>query len=156
MSDILVAGIGNVFLGDDGFGVEVVRRMPPRPGVKVVDFGIRSVALAYALTEPWSAVILVDAAPRGGKPGTLYVIEPTLEERPRDVLLEAHAMDPVRVLAAARNLGATLPPIRLVGCEPKFLGSEEELADGLSGPVSEAVEPAVAMVESLISELSHA
>ena len=76
---ILIAGIGNIFLGDDAFGVEVARRLVRRrlpDGVRVVDFGIRGLDLTYALLDGYEAVILVDAAPRGGPPGTLYVLEP--------------------------------------------------------------------------------
>ncbi|HVH13782.1 MAG TPA: hydrogenase maturation protease, partial [Longimicrobium sp.] len=108
---ILVAGIGNIFLGDDGFGVEVVRRLAADAlpaGVEVVDFGIRGMDLAYALQKPYAAVVMVDAAPRGGAAGTLYVIEPD-DGGDSPAELATHAMDPVRVLRLARTLGGTPP-----------------------------------------------
>jgi hydrogenase maturation protease len=149
---VLVAGIGNLFLGDDAFGVEVLRRLSQRPlpkDVHAVDFGIRGVDLAYALLESWDAAILVDATPRGGEPGTLYVVEPATGGPPS---IEAHAMDPVRVLSFARELGQVPPILRVVGCEP--VSVEEGI--GLSPPVEAAVEPAIAKIEQLLSELRHA
>ena len=115
---ILVAGIGNVFLGDDGFGVAVAGRLAAAtlpPGVDVVDFGIRGMDLAYALRD-YDVAILVDAVPRGGAPGTLYVIEPELDAD--EAGPDAHGMDPVKVLALARGLGDPLPRVLVVGCEP--------------------------------------
>src|SRR3712207_6645350 len=103
---ILVAGIGNIFLGDDGFGVEVVRRLAGRElpaGVDVQDFGIRGLDLMYALGDGYDAAVLVDAVPRGEPPGTLSVIEP--EPEADDVPLDAHGMDPAKVLALAQQLG---------------------------------------------------
>src|SRR6185369_15085580 len=102
---ILVAGIGNIFLGDDAFGCEVVQRLSRRPqpeGVRVIDFGIRGLDLVYALLKNNDAVILIDATARGGQPGTLYVIDP---EIPEDVhaALETHEMNPMHVLAVARQ-----------------------------------------------------
>ena len=108
---ILVAGIGNILLGDDGFGVEVVNRLAERSlpdGVQVVDFGIRGLDLAYALLEEYDAVIFVDATSRGQTPGTLYVIEVPCEQ-PGEISIDAHGMDPVKVLSLARALGA--PPV---------------------------------------------
>lgn len=156
---ILVAGIGNIFLADDGFGVEVVRRLlerPPLPGVEVVDFGIRGLDLAYALQTDYAAVVLVDAAPRGYPPGTLSVIEPRLDSPPGQAVLEPHGMDPVRVLLLARSLGAELPPVRLVACEPEVLepGDGGELLVALSEPVRAAVAPAVELVTELVLELA--
>jgi len=115
---ILIAGIGNVFLADDGFGVEVARLLAQRelpPGVKVADFGIRGMDLAYALRD-YDVAIFLDAVPRGGPPGTLYVIEPELDGT--QVGPDAHAMDPVKVLALADGLGDPLPRVLVVGCEP--------------------------------------
>src|SRR5271166_763739 len=106
---VLVAGIGNIFLGDDAFGVEVINRLAQRPlpgDVCIVDFGIRSFDLAYALMEDWELVILVDALPRGGEPGTLYTLEPELpngEEVTPD--LDAHTMNPGAVLQLVSALG---------------------------------------------------
>jgi hydrogenase maturation protease len=156
LRSILVAGIGNVFLADDAFGVEVARRLAERElplGVKVADFGIRGMDLAYELQEDYDAAILVDAVPRGGTPGTLYVIEADLDAA--EPVLDAHAMDPVRVLGLARTLGSLPPRVLVVGCEPSTAMSldDEELVMGLSPPVRAAIEEAVALVESVLEEL---
>jgi hydrogenase maturation protease len=146
---ILVAGVGNLFLGDDGFGCEVVRRLAQRPlpeGVRAVDFGIRGLDLAYALLEPWDAAVFVDATPRGGAPGTLYLLEPHSDAPPE---IEAHAMDPARVLSFARELGAVPSTLRVLGCEPA--SADEGI--GLSEPVEAAVERAVERLQRLIEEL---
>jgi hydrogenase maturation protease len=155
---VLVAGIGNIFLGDDGFGVAVAQRLAERPlpdGVRVVDFGIRGMDLVYALLEEYDAVILVDTAPRGEAPGTLSLIEPRIDPV-GEIALDAHGMDPVKVLTLARALGA--PPTRtfLVACEPGRVvsgDSGEEMVMALSEPVQGAVEGAVAMVESLMEKI---
>jgi hydrogenase maturation protease len=154
---VLVAGIGNVFLGDDGFGVEVVRRLAHRKlpeGVAVRDFGIRGMDLAYVLQEDYELVVFVDATPRGGNPGTIYLIEPEIEDD-GEVSLDTHGMDPVKVIKLSRWLGA--PPIRtlLVGCEPQVIVDGEDYDDmvmELSEPVQEAVAEAVEMVESLVAK----
>ena len=154
---ILVAGIGNIFLGDDAFGVEVVNRLAKRElpaGVDVVDFGIRGMDLAYALQEPYDAAIFVDAAPRGEPPGTLSVIEP---ERPEDeAVVDTHGMDPVKVLALARELGRVPARTLVLACEPaNVIHGEpgEELTGELSEPVRAAVDEAVRLVESLATDL---
>lgn len=153
---VLVAGIGNVLLADDGFGVEVARLLTQRElpaGVKVADFGIRGMDLAYELQEDYDAAVLVDAVPRGEPPGTLYVIEPDLDERGGG--LDPHAMDPVRVLALARVLGSLPPRIVVVGCEPAVMKEpdDETLTMELSAPVRAATSAAVELVESLLGEL---
>ena len=154
---VLVAGIGNVFLGDDGFGVEVARRLLARelpPGVDVADFGIRGMDLVYALGDDYDAVIFVDAVPRGATPGTLYVIEPEIDEN--ELSLDTHGMDPVKVLRLARELGPVPERLRVVGCEPltRMSGdAAEDLVGELSEPVRVAVEEAARMVESLLDEL---
>ena len=153
---ILVAGIGNVFLGDDGFGVEVANRLlgrAPPAGVHVEDFGIRGMDLAYALAG-YDVAVLVDASPRGQPPGTLYLIEPELGDE--DLAgPDAHGMDPVKVLSLARALGEPLPRVLVVGCEPatRMTGDEDEVVAELSEPVSAAVDEAVRMVEGLTEEL---
>jgi hydrogenase maturation protease len=155
---ILVAGIGNIFLGDDGFGVEVIRRMAGLKlpeGVRVADFGIRGFDLAYALEDGYETTILVDACPHGEAPGTLYVIEPDpnlgdgAEAPPA---LEAHAMNPMSVLRAARAMNIEVKKVLLVGCEPGTLGGEEGQM-GLSAPVEAAVDEAVKLVESLVRRI---
>ncbi|HZF07557.1 MAG TPA: hydrogenase maturation protease [Thermoanaerobaculia bacterium] len=148
MSGILVAGIGNVFLGDDGFGSEVVRRLAglPRPaGVRIVDFGIRGLHLAFDLFEhPDDTTILVDLTPRGGEPGTVYLIEPNLEALAgfASGRADAHAMTPDAVFALLRSMGGTPGRVWIVGCEP--LSTEDEI--GLSPPVERAVGEAVQLI----------
>ena len=152
---ILVAGIGNVFLGDDGFGVAVAGRLAASAlpaGVDVVDFGIRGMDLAFALRD-YDVAIFVDAVPRGGAPGTVYVIEPDVAGA--QVGPDAHAMDPVQVLALARSLGDPLPRVLVVGCEPAAVPMEEdELSAQLSEPVRAALDGAVRTVESLLDDLT--
>jgi hydrogenase maturation protease len=154
---ILVAGIGNVFLGDDGFGVEVVRRLARcdlPAGVNVVDFGIRGFDLAYALADGYDAALLIDAAPRGETPGTLVVIEPEIDEAP-DAPIEAHGMDPEAVLRLARRFGRVPRRTLIVGCEPEVLGDPQglEIVAELSASVGAAVDRAVDLVRSLLGEL---
>lgn len=157
---ILVAGVGNIFLGDDGFGVEVIRRLAERvmpEGVEVVDFGIRGMDLAYALQDDYKLVVFVDVTPRGGEPGTVYLIEPEIEED-GEVALDTHGMDPVKVIKLARVLGARPPRTLVVGCEPQVVISGEDYDDmlmELSEPVQAAVGEAVKMVESLVEEIGE-
>lgn len=160
MSGILVAGVGNIFKGDDAFGVEVAQRLAKKAlpeGVKVVDFGIRGIDLTYALLDGYAVAVLVDAVQRGGEPGTLYVIEPEWpaeeEPDPEDLLIAPHDLDPAKVLRLVRVLGGECGRVVLVGCEPLTFGDEEEGAMGLSPPVAAAVDEAVAAVETLIREL---
>jgi hydrogenase maturation protease len=156
---ILVAGVGNVFLGDDGFGVEVVRRLAGRglpEGMEVVDFGIRGMDLAYALQDDYDVVVFVDATPRGEEPGTVYLIEPEIEED-GGVVLDTHGMDPVNVIKLARALGAKPTRTLVVGCEPQLVVSGEDYEDmlmELSEPVRAAVDEAVKLVESLVEEIN--
>ncbi|MEO5904568.1 MAG: hydrogenase maturation protease [Gemmatimonadaceae bacterium] len=157
--DILVAGIGNIFLGDDGFGVEVVQRLARRklpPGVRVIDFGIRGYDLAYAIVAAPDHTILVDACPRSQSPGTVFVLEPDLDSLNSDesmpAVLDAHDMNPMHVLKLARSLGAELRNVLVVGCEPASLGPPEGYM-GLSGPVEAAVDLAVTQIESLVARL---
>jgi hydrogenase maturation protease len=154
---VLVAGIGNVFLGDDGFGVVLAHRLAERAlpaGVDVVDFGIRGMDLAYALHDGYDAVVLLDATPRGDVPGTLYVIEPELDDA--HVALDAHGMDPVKVLGLARELGGPPPRTLVVGCEPltRMTGDEEDVVADVSEPVQAALDDAVTLVETLLADLT--
>ena len=144
---ILVAGIGNIFHGDDAFGVEVANRLFKRtlpPEVRVVDFGIRGFDLAYALLDGYDVTILVDATTRGRAPGSLYTIEIDsnstggLDEGQFNVA--THGMNPMRVLQLARSMGGVAGRILLVGCEPETLGSEEEGQMGLSASVAAVVD----------------
>lgn len=155
---ILVAGIGNIFLADDAFGVEVAQRLAQReqpPGVDVKDFGIRGMDLVYALGESYDAAVFVDAVPRGEAPGTLFVIEPELDFEPDEVMVDAHGMDPVKVLALAGELGPIPKRVLVVGCEPQvqMTGDEEELVGEISEPVRAVLDEAVKLVESVLAEL---
>jgi hydrogenase maturation protease len=153
---ILVAGIGNIFLGDDGFGVEVVRRLAQRPlpeGVRVVDYGIRGFDLSCALMEGYDAHILVDALQRGGAAGTLYVIEPDLAPSVSEEVVSPHGLHPAQVFALVRAMGGEPRCVRLVGCEPASFGSEEEPVMGLSPAVERAVDEAIGMIEGIVREL---
>jgi hydrogenase maturation protease len=159
----LVACLGNIFLSDDGFGVEVARRLARfelPDGVRVTDYGIRGMHLAYDLAEGFDSTILVDATQRGGKPGTVYLIEPETAGDGPDPddggtgamlasmsLLNAHGMQPDLVLSLAGTLGADAGRVLVVGCEPASL--EEGI--GLSAPVAAAVDDAVRMVTKLVT-----
>ncbi len=148
---VLVAGIGNIFLGDDGFGPEVVRRLPADrlgSGVRVVDYGIRGMHLAYDLLDAWDALVLVDAVPDRGEAGALVVLEIGADDVPA-AGLDAHAMDPGAVIAGLSALGGTLPPTVLVGCQ----APECEERIGLSAAVEAAVDGAVDEVRALVSDL---
>ena len=155
---VLVAGIGNVFLGDDGWGVALAGRIATRelpPGVDVADFGIRGMDLAFAMAD-YEAVILLDATPRGERAGTLSVIEADPGEG--ETSLDAHGMDPVRVLALARTLGdGPVPRTFVVGCEPHthMTAEDEHIVAELTEPVRAALEPAVALVEDLLADLTR-
>jgi len=158
---ILLACIGNIFLGDDGFGVEVARRLafqPLPPDVTVKDFGIRGFDLAYALMEPYELTILVDACARGGVPGTIYLIEPDpvspmVNDDESHPGLELHGMNPMNVRRMVKSLGGTPGRMLIVGCEPAQLGSEHDGQFGLSEPVKAAVEEAIPLIESLVSKV---
>ena len=158
---ILIAGIGNIFLGDDAFGVEVVQRLancklPDR--VKAIDFGIRGFDLACALLDGYDVTVLVDACPRGGTPGSVYVIEPDLSSLDRQEAqqssVDAHSMNPLNVIRLAKSMGGELKRIVLVGCEPATLGPEEGHM-GLSDPVATAVGVAETVVQSLVHKIRN-
>ena len=160
MSRILIACVGNIFLGDDGFGVEVARRLTSRSmplDVSVRDFGIRGFDLAYALMDSYDLTILVDACSRGGAPGTVYLIEPDpIEEDSTHAglpQLEPHGMNPMNVLRMVKSLGGTPGRVLVVGCEPAQLESDHDGQLGLSEPVQAGVEDAIAMIESLVSKV---
>ena len=160
----LVACLGNIFLSDDGFGVEVARRLARESlpeGVRVTDYGIRGMHLAYDLAEGFDTTILVDSAQRGDAPGTVYLIEPepdTPAEGEDDAalarisLFNAHGMQPDLVLSLAGSLGGDAGRVLVVGCEPATL--EEGI--GLSAPVTAAVDEAVQMITRLVTTGQHA
>ena len=153
---ILVAGIGNIFLGDDAFGVEVAQRLARRQlpdEVWVVDFGIRGLDLTYALLDGYETVLLVDAVPRGGPPGTLYILEPERDTTPGGVAIDGHSMDPVKVLRLVEAMGGRIERLLLIGCEPAQAADYEEMQPGLSEAVRASVDEAVRLIESLIARL---
>ncbi len=144
---ILIAGIGNIFLGDDAFGVEVAKRLAERAwpdGVRAVDFGIRGFDLAFAMLDGADLTIFVDATPRGEEPGTLYVIDPDTRDVAAEV--DGHSMNPLAVLQLVKTMGGEFRRLLIVGCEPA--SCEERM--GLSGPVEASVDRAVALIEELV------
>lgn len=160
----LVACLGNIFLSDDGFGVEVARRLAREDlpdGTRVTDYGIRGMHLAYDLAEGWDATILVDAAQRGGKPGTVYVIEPE-RQPPTDggaspgltesMLFDPHGMQPDAMLGMTGMLGAEAGRVLVVGCEPASVAE----GIGLSAPVAAAVDEAARVVLYLVRDATGA
>jgi len=147
-SRVLVAGVGNIFFGDDGFGPEVARVLASEPlEAKVEDFGIRGIHLSYELLNGYERAILIDAVPRGGAPGTLYVIEPDVSASGNGTP-NGHTMDLQNVFAFVRTLGGDAPAVTIVGCEPET--TEEGI--GLSAPVAAAVEGGAALVRRLREE----
>lgn len=158
---ILIAGIGNVFLGDDAFGSAVARNLTRRTwpaGVRVVDFGIRGIDLAYALMDGCDVTILIDAVPRGGEPGTTYLMELNIAAAqdaadPAAPAVQTHGMDLASVFRLVESMGVRIGRLLLVGCEPTPLHSEHDMLDGLSPPVAGAVGAAVELIESVIDKL---
>ncbi|WP_458318341.1 hydrogenase maturation protease [Mycolicibacterium brisbanense] len=150
----MIAGIGNIFLGDDGFGPEVirhVRRQPDDERIRLRDYGIGGMHLAYDLLDDWDALILVDALPCQGSPGTLHVFEADFADLPGPAGLDAHAMDPAAVFAGLTALGGAPPYTVVIGCEV------ETVADGigLSDSVTAAIPGAVAAVEAATARLAN-
>ena len=150
---ILIAGIGNIFLGDDAFGVETVRKLSELPmpqGVRVIDFGIRSYDLAYAIMDGYDIVIMVDATPRGEVPGTVYLMELNVDSAGELAVEDAnaHSLNPLGVLQMVRALdGEFEGRIYLVGCEPAVLENEDGVF-GLSPAVDAAVPQAIGLIQS--------
>jgi hydrogenase maturation protease len=149
---MLIAGVGNIFLGDDGFGAEVARRLAAvdlPDWVRVADYGISGMHLAYDLAEGYETTILVDASPRGGEPGTVYVLEVDAgvpQVAGKSPLPDAHGMQPDVVFSMLDLLGADAGRVLVVGCEPA--GTDEGI--GLSAPVAAAVDEAVRIVLDLV------
>jgi hydrogenase maturation protease len=170
---LLIAGVGNIFLGDDGFGVEVTNRLASADlpdWAQVVDYGIRGLHLAYDLAGGYTSAILIDATPRGGAPGTIYVIEPDLAKPasaaadegaadegaadegaaaaiPGNPMFDAHGMQPDVVFSMLAMLEAETRHVLVVGCEP----ANVDYGIGLSEPVAAAVDEAVKVVLDLVS-----
>jgi hydrogenase maturation protease len=152
---VLVAGIGNLFLGDDGFGPEVVRHLQaagqrPLPAdVRLIDYGIRGLHLCYDLLDGYAALILIDALPANRRPGEVTVLAVGANDLARsDAGYDPHGMNPVAVLAGLPTLGGTLPPTYMVGAQPMDLTE----GIGLSEPLRRAVPAAAAAVRALLAE----
>ncbi len=158
---ILLACIGNIFHGDDAFGVEVAKSLAVRDlpeNVKLFDYGIRGFDLAFALVDGYDITVFVDAMKRNEPPGTLYVFEPDLSEidgaETNNAMIETHGLNPMKVLSMAKGMGAKFGKLLVVGCEPETLGGEHGMM-GLSDAVQAAIEPAVERIISLIEELNN-
>jgi hydrogenase maturation protease len=152
---ILIAGIGNIFMGDDAFGCEVIRELAERElpnEVALQDFGIRSYDLAYALIEDYEAIVLVDAVARGASPGTVFLIEPELGHPGAEAAVDPHTMNPMLVLQTAQRLGGIKAKVYVAGCEPQSLEPEDGQLS-LSAPVQAAVPEAAAMIVTLLSDV---
>ena len=154
---VMIAGIGNMFMKDDGFGSAVVKKIMNRQlpeGVEVKDFGTSGLKLAYDLMKGYDALIFLDASARGEKPGTLYVIEPNESDFSNDLEqggpIDPHGADPVTVLRFVKSIGSWPGKVVVVACEPE---SVDEFEIGLSEPVDSAIDPAVEMVEEIIGEI---
>jgi hydrogenase maturation protease len=152
MTSVLVAGIGNLFLGDDGFGPEVVRRLVARgglpPQVRLVDYGIRGMHLAYDLLDGYDALVLVDALPGNGSPGDITVLEVGAGDLGGGEF-DAHGMDPVAVLASLDRLGGTLPTTYVVGCRPASVAEGIGLSEAVSAAIPNAIEAVHAVIRRL-------
>jgi len=150
---ILIAGVGNIFLGDDGFGPEVIRHLggcfDDDDSVRVADYGIGGMHLAYDLLDDWSALVLVDALPNRGSPGTLHVFDADHESLGNAPGLDAHGMDPAAVFAGLSTLGGSAPRTVVVGCES--LDTDEGI--GLSDPLRTALPAAVRAVQAAVALL---
>lgn len=148
---IFVVGVGNIFLGDDGFGVEVATRMKRRPtpdGVRVDEYGIRGVHLAYELLEgTYDLVILVDALDLGEEPGMISVFEPELDSD-SEVVPDAHDLDPASVMGLLAGLGGSVGRMLVVGCQPSTMDDRI----GLSAPVEASVDEAIRVVDEIVQE----
>ena len=156
---ILIAGIGNIFHGDDAFGVSVVSQLADAPpeNARVVEFGIRGFDLVLALLEGHALTIFVDSVQKGGPPGSVYLIEPDLGELPdasaSGIFENAHGLNPCKVLSIAKSLGASLGRVLVLGCEPATLGDDTG-SIGLSEPAQAAIGPAIEMIRSVIDDFN--
>jgi hydrogenase maturation protease len=154
---ILVAGVGNAWLQDDAFGGECARRLEARgvpAGVTVMDFGTGGLDLAYELMRGYDALVLLDASRQGGEPGTLYVIEPDMEEYTGEIadgdVIDPHGMDPGTMLRFVGAIGGFSGKVVVIGCEP---GEVDEVGLGLTPPVAAAVDRALELVTRTVEEL---
>jgi hydrogenase maturation protease len=159
MKRILIAGIGNAWLQDDGFGSEVVKRLEGRQlpeGTAVFDFGTGGLDLAYEVMRGYDALVLVDVSRQGGEPGTLYVMEALEDDVEAGIedgqIINPHAMDPQTVLRFVKTLGAWPGKVVVVACEPARV---EEMGLGLSDDVARAVDGAVELVIKTVGDLQR-
>jgi hydrogenase maturation protease len=152
---VLVAGIGNIFLADDGFGPEVARRLaavrPDPEDVRVVDYGIRGMHLAYDLLDGYDALVIVDAVPSAdGRPGALTLLSVGPEDL-GEAELDAHGMSPLAVLSSLGSLGGSLPPTYVLGCCPESLDESMGLSETVAAVVDEAVAVTDRVVDALLA-----
>lgn len=151
---ILVAGIGNVLRGDDGFGIAVLERLRAtiggRPGVTMIETGIAGISLVQQLLDGYDALIMVDAVERAAAPGALFVLEPDLEQLASDQAIDPHQTDPEGVLRMAASIGSLPRKVWIVGCQAREC---DELGAGLSEEVRRAVPAAAARVEAMVERL---
>lgn len=157
---VLVAGVGNIFLGDDGFGVEVVRNIPSSSfssEVFVKDFGISSVHLAFELLNGYNYLVLLDAIQTGERPGTLSLIEVDQQDVLANTtsIADAHTMSPTTVLKMLDEFGGRVGRVFVIGCEPKSLEEEIYLSDVVAGAIPGAVEMLHELVSSLLNDQLH-
>jgi hydrogenase maturation protease len=152
----LVAGIGNVFLSDDAFGVEVAHQLAGRrlpDGVRAEDYGIRGIHLAYELLEGYDTLLLVDAVPMGEPPGTLAVIEPEVDAYISDVqdipMVDAHTMSPDIVLGTLGRLGGSVGHVVIVGCQPADLREGMGLSPAVAAVVDDAADLCLEVLEAV-------
>jgi hydrogenase maturation protease len=151
----LVAGIGNVFLSDDAFGVEVAQRLAERPlpeGVRAEDYGIRGIHLAYELLEGYDTLVLIDAVPIGQPPGTLAVIEPEVDADTAIPMVDAHTMGPDVVLATLARLGGSVGRILIVGCQPGDLREGIGLSPAVAAVVDDAADLCLEVLDAVAAQ----
>jgi hydrogenase maturation protease len=154
---VMIAGVGNMFMKDDGFGSAVIKKILDKKfpeGVEVKDFGTGGLKLAYDLMKGYDGLILIDASRRGGQPGTLYVIEPDENDINPDLEkggpIDPHGADPATVLRFVKSIGSWPAKVVIVGCEPETV---DDFEIGLSEPVNASIDKAVDMVEDIIKEI---
>ena len=154
---VMIAGVGNMFMKDDGFGGEVIRRILHKEfpeGVEIKDFGTGGLKLAYDLMKGYDALILLDASARGEQPGTLYVIEPNENEVDGNLengtIIDPHGSDPATVLKFVKSVGAWPGKVLIVACEPQ---NTDDFEIGLSAPVSAAIDKAIELVQEIVEEI---
>lgn len=153
----MIAGVGNMFMQDDGFGSAVIKKMLHKnfpEGVEIKDFGTGGLKLAYDLMRGYDGLILLDASTRGEKPGTLYVIEPNQDDINPDLQqggpIDPHGADPATVLRFVKSIGSWPAKVVIVACEPESVGDFEI---GLSAPVMAAIDKAIEMVDEIVKDI---